>query len=297
MTILRGAAAGAVGTVALDAVTSTDMAMTGRPPSESPGRTVLAVADEIGVALDASGHRPEAYGALAGAGVGVAVGVLAGAARSAGVRLPLLAEAAVVGGAAMAATDGPMHWAGVADVATWSAADWARDIAPHLVYGLAVSSTLRAVERHEAGPSRDPRPVSRGGALARALAIGVATGARSSMGLVPPAARLSTPVALVGAGTLVATELAVDKLPATSSRLQPGPVAARVLLGVVGAVGVARRHDVPAGACAVAGGVGAAVGTLAGWVVREVAADRGIRWRSALAEDAVALGLGAWATR
>ena len=43
--ILRGAAAGAAGTTALNAVTFLDMAVRGRAESETPKRTVEALAD------------------------------------------------------------------------------------------------------------------------------------------------------------------------------------------------------------------------------------------------------------
>ena len=55
-TFLRGLAAGAAGTVALDAVGYLDMALRGRPASPFPGRVVDAVAQRNLLALQEAGH-------------------------------------------------------------------------------------------------------------------------------------------------------------------------------------------------------------------------------------------------
>src|SRR4051794_39692770 len=88
----------------------------------------------------------------------------------------------------------------------------------------------------------------------RALALGLASGARSSAGIA--ALALSTPAgscsgalgALTGRrGTTAAVvsvsgEFVVDKLPQTPSRLQPPAFAARVLTGTVAGAGLALRN-------------------------------------------------------
>jgi uncharacterized membrane protein len=301
--LLRGIAAGAVGTTVLDAATYTDMALTGRPASRAPARTVMAVLEEAGASPPPSGARPEAYGALAGIAVGAGAGIVTSALRRVGVRLPLLAEAAVVGAGAMLATDGPMQGTGTTDVRDWSAADWTRDALPHLAFGLAVSGTLRALERD---PAPAPRPVapsrpgstrrSRTALLTRSAAIGLATGARSSLGLMPPAVGSRRSLAL-GAAGLVASELVVDKRPTTPSRLEPGPVLARLALGGVGAAVLARRDGYGVVAPALAGTAAAGLGSVAGRALRELASRRGVGWQAALGEDLAALALAAWASR
>jgi hypothetical protein len=45
-TLSRGGLAGVVGTLALNAATCLDMAMSGRSASERPGRTVLVLAED-----------------------------------------------------------------------------------------------------------------------------------------------------------------------------------------------------------------------------------------------------------
>lgn len=306
----RSLTAGAVGTLVLDVVTYLDMALTGRGASSAPADTVLAAADRGGISLSTDGSRPEAYGALAGIGVGVGIGGVAGLVRAAGLRLPLLAEAAVIGAAAMAATDGPMALTEVSDPSTWSTTDWTRDVLPHLAYGAAVAAVLRGLEpgptlvRSAPDPSLDPA-ISAAALEAeddrtpkvvrRSLALGLAAGARSTLGLAPLLARGPRSGALATA--LVLGEGVVDKLPGTPSRLEPGPAAGRLGAGALGGAAVAHGEDASLLLGVVAGAVGAAAGSVLGAVWREMAAERGWTWQAALAEDATALGLAAYAWR
>lgn len=299
--LLRGLAAGAAGTTVLNAVTYLDMALTGRPSSQAPARAVEALAERAGVDLPTSGAREEAYGALGGLGVGAGIGAVAGLVRRAGVRLPLLAEAAVIGLGAMAATDGPMAAMRVTSPSEWSATDWTRDVVPHLAYGATVAAVLRAVE-----PEPEPVPVA--GAVVRAsvphrpsrvlrrsLALGLASGGRSSLGLLPAVVgRGSTPKVVTGG--LVAGELVVDKLPMTPSRIG-GPMVGRVLTAATGAAVLARREEagvVPAAAVAV---VGAVAGSVAGVVWRDVCSQRSWAGPGALVEDGVSIALAAYALK
>ncbi|SKC74675.1 hypothetical protein [Krasilnikoviella flava] len=150
--------------------------------------------------------------------------------------------------------------------------------------------------------------------VVRALALGVAAGSRASLGVaapllgpVPahrlPTHRLRRPAGMprLLAGLAVAGELVGDKLPTAPSRLDsPGPQS-RAASGALGGLLLARRHHVgPASTVAalVAGAAGGAAGTFTGAAWRSVVASRG--WPdlpAALAEDVVALGLAAWATR
>lgn len=296
--LLRGLAAGAVGTTVLDAATSLDMALTGRPASSAPADTVLAAADALRLDLPTRGAREEAYGALGGLATGVGIGGVAALVRWAGVRLPLLAEAAVLGLGAMAATDGPMAVLEVSDPRTWSGEDWLRDLGPHLAYGLAVAATLRALEPAPAAAAAEERgPARPARLLRRSLAIGLAAGARSTLGLVPAGLAAGRRPTVVVAG-LVAGELVGDKLPAAPSRLVGPPAVARVVTGATGAAVLARGEGAAAALPAVvAGALGAVVGTVGGALWRDWCAGRGWTWQGAVAEDAVGAALTAYACR
>ncbi|WP_345340114.1 hypothetical protein, partial [Actinomycetospora succinea] len=188
--LLRGTAAGAAGTTALNVATQTDMALRARPASDTPVETVSALVDRVDVAVPGRRrerrHRLEGLGGLAGSATGVAVGAVAGALRSAGVRLPAVLGVPALGAAAMLASDLPTARLGLTDPRRWSSVDWAADVVPHLAYGVAthatLASTFRAEDRERAEhPERFPRPATTG-ALARAVALGAATGARSTFG-------------------------------------------------------------------------------------------------------------------
>src|SRR3954451_467420 len=88
--VLRGAAAGAAGTTALNAVTYLDMVVRGRPASGTPAQTVEQLADHAHLTVPGEGetrdHRVEALGALSGLVTGVGMGALLGVARAAGWR-------------------------------------------------------------------------------------------------------------------------------------------------------------------------------------------------------------------
>jgi hypothetical protein len=148
--LLLGAAAGAAGTTALNAVTYIDMALRGRGTSSTPERTVAAAADKAGVEIPGEGevreNRLQGLGALSGIATGVAVGALVAALDGLGVRPGRVRGSLLSGALAMAASDVSMTRLGVTDPRTWSASDWAADVVPHLAYGLVTYSTLRAVE-------------------------------------------------------------------------------------------------------------------------------------------------------
>ena len=150
--------------------------------------------------------------------------------------------------------------------------------------------------------------------LLRATTLGLATGSRSTVGLAalavsaaarrPTASRgsvLSSPWTAAVTGLALAGELAIDQLPATPSRLEPGGLIARLVLGgVAGATLSHRAGDRRARTLAAAGlGVAAAgAGAYAGagwrrWAGRRLGGDR----PGALIEDGLALGAAAVATR
>jgi uncharacterized membrane protein len=292
--IQRGLVAGAFGTVLLNAATYVDMALTGRPASNTPGRTVEQAANAVGLDPPTDEPRLEAYGALGGMATGLGLGVLASMGRSAGIRLPAPLGAVAIGGLAMAASDGGMTAAGITDPRTWTSADWARDVIPHLAYGVGARWAMDRVDSSDGDQADRPTSPSRLGLLARAAAIGLASGGRSSLSLGGQlAATGATGPALAAVG-LVGTELVVDKVPGVPSRLAPGPLAGRIVSGAAGATVLARRRGAPTTSATLAGlvgAVGAFLGSVAGATWRDLAAERGRGWSAALAEDGVALAL------
>lgn len=152
--VVRGVIAGAAGTIALDAATYADMTLRGRPPSTVPAKMAGILADKVGLSLsgDSAGgddekaqNRQSGLGALFGYMTGLGVGVAYGLLRV-GMDAPSNPLAGIgTGLAAMAASDIPIAMSGVSDPKTWSTADWASDVIPHLIYGLVTVATYEAV--------------------------------------------------------------------------------------------------------------------------------------------------------
>lgn len=149
------------------------------------------------------------------------------------------------------------------------------------------------------------------GAL-RAAALGVATGGRSSAGIVAVVASsqpgdraggsiprvLAAPYAKPVAAVMLAGELVADKLPSTPSRLMPPALLLRLVAGSFAAGASARRQRLPVVVPAALGGLGAAVGSVAGLRWRQAAAARGIPdLPAAVGEDVLVLALAWWAVR
>jgi hypothetical protein len=149
--VFAGAAAGAAGTTALNAVTYLDIAIRGRATSSAPQDAVTTLAGKVGVDIPGDGetrdNRVSGLGPLLGIVTGVGVGALAGLLRAAGLRLNLPLAALGIGTGAMLGSDAPMARLGISDPKTWSATDWAADAVPHLAYGLATAGVLQAIER------------------------------------------------------------------------------------------------------------------------------------------------------
>jgi len=143
---LLGAAAGAAGTTALNAVTYLDMAVRGRPTSSTPEDTVEALSARVHLPIPGEGkvraNRVQGLGPLAGLVAGVGIGGLLGAARGAGWRPTLLTGSTVATMGALIGTNGPMTALGVTDPRTWPASAWAADIVPHLAYGVVTAAVL-----------------------------------------------------------------------------------------------------------------------------------------------------------
>jgi len=149
--MLRGAAAGAAGSTALNAVTYLDMTVRGRGTSSTPEDTVEKLAATAHVPIPGDGeirqNRVEGLGPLMGLVAGIGVGVLGGLARASGYRSAKPVGITLTTLGVLVAANGPMTALGVTDPRTWSAVDWISDLVPHLAYGVVVKTTMDAFDR------------------------------------------------------------------------------------------------------------------------------------------------------
>jgi uncharacterized membrane protein len=133
--------------------------------------------------------------------------------------------------------------------------------------------------------------------LISAFLLGIATGERTFLG--PAALAWSGDASYTTKGLLSvaeAGEIIGDLMPATPSRTEPPAFLARLVSGgSVGAV-VARRADESQLTGAIAGALGAAVGTFGGARLRGLAIESIGAVPAALAEDVIAIGLAAAAS-
>lgn len=148
--VLRGAAAGAAGTTALNAVTYLDMVVRGRGSSSTPEQTVEKLAEKAHVPIPGDEqtrqNRVQGLGPMTGMVAGVGVGVLAGLARALGLRTGPVVGGGLITGVVLVAANGPMTALGITDPRTWSATDWASDVVPHVAYAAVVRATLDAFD-------------------------------------------------------------------------------------------------------------------------------------------------------
>ncbi|GAA2018233.1 hypothetical protein WDZ16_09720 [Pseudokineococcus marinus] len=299
--LTRGLTAGAVGTTVLNAVTYADMALRGRSASDTPERTVDALADRLGTEVSGSGdereNRRTALGALSGTATGLLVGVVTSYAHKKGYAVPGVLGGAATGALAMATTDGAMAALGVSDPRDWEASDWVADAVPHLAYGLATHATVQALSPQPGDAVRSPAST---GLTFRSFLLGLATGGRTSLGVAGPVltdARPEGPGVLARLGALGAlvTEVVMDKQPSTPSRTEPGPLGGRVAAGGLAGAALAARDGSTPTAPAAAGALGALAGSHAGLAWRMWAGRKGSPfsedWQAALVEDGVAIAL------
>jgi len=144
--------------------------------------------------------------------------------------------------------------------------------------------------------------------LSLALGIGVVAGLRSmtAPAVIACAAKRrwihlgSSPfariISLRGSRTiteLAISELIVDKLPFTPSRLNAGPLASRIVSGAICGLAVCGAVKRPLAAGALLGGLGAIAGALAGHHVRKSLSREMPDFAVGLVEDALAVGGGA----
>ena len=147
---LRGAAAGAAGTTALNAVSYLDMAVRGRATSSTPEDTVQKLAEKAHVDIPGDEehrrNRVQGLGPLAGLVAGIGVGVVTGLLRAAGFRSSKPVGTLLTTAGALVVGNGPMTVLGITDPRTWSATDWASDVVPHLAYGVVLKTTMDAFD-------------------------------------------------------------------------------------------------------------------------------------------------------
>lgn len=155
--LATGAAAGAAGTTALNTLTYLDMVWRARPASSTPEATVKKLADITGVKIPGTDeertNRLAGLGPLTGLVVGVGVGAVLGLAQEAGYRPGLFGSTLAAAAGALIGSNGPMTVLGITDPRTWSPADWASDIIPHLAYGMVTGAALHALD-----PAASRRP-------------------------------------------------------------------------------------------------------------------------------------------
>ena len=148
---LRGAAAGAAGSTALNAVTYLDMVVRGRGTSSTPEQTVEKLAELAHVQIpgddEKRSNRVQGLGPITGLAAGVGVGVVVGLVRAAGYRSQPLVGTLLTTLGVLVATNGPMTVLGITDPRTWSATDWASDVVPHLAYSAVVKTTMDAFDQ------------------------------------------------------------------------------------------------------------------------------------------------------
>lgn len=149
--LLAGAAAGAAGTTALNAVTFLDMVLRGRPSSNTPEQTIEQLSARTSLRIPGDeqtrDNRVSGLGALSGLLAGVGLGAGLGAARAAGWRPGLRASSVAAIFGALLVGNGPMTLLGVTDPRSWSSVDWISDVVPHLAYGTVAAGVLQQLTR------------------------------------------------------------------------------------------------------------------------------------------------------
>ncbi|HEV7126738.1 MAG TPA: hypothetical protein VGN32_04765 [Ktedonobacterales bacterium] len=150
--VLTGAAAGAVGTVASNVAIYADMAIRGRPASDTPAQVAGKLAEDVG--LDLTGgmlndaakaqQRRSGIGALMGYATGLGVGTAYGLIRPSLGRGSVPVTGLVIGLVAMAASDVPAVTTGATNPAKWGVSGWIADLVPHLVYGVVTALVYEA---------------------------------------------------------------------------------------------------------------------------------------------------------
>ena len=147
----RGLIAGAAGTTALYAATYLDMAVRGRPASDTPKQSVQRLSEVLNVPLsgddEARDARAAGIGSALGQSVGLTIGLVLGGLRSVGWPRSQAGRIGVGWALAMTVGNGPMTALGVTDPRAWTRSEWLSDAIPHLAYAVAATATLDAFDR------------------------------------------------------------------------------------------------------------------------------------------------------
>jgi hypothetical protein len=165
---------------------------------------------------------------------------------------------------------------------------------------------LTLVAAEPPAPTASPTS-SPSSAVLRSAALGLAAGARTSLGVAAPVVqrsgrddrprtRLAT-AAAAGSVLAVVGELIGDKLPQAPSRLDLPGLLVRVATGVAGAALLSRRGRTAPVLPVLAGAAGALAGTYGGAAWRSWASRRVPDWQAAVVEDVLALALAGTAAR
>ncbi|MBA2416596.1 MAG: hypothetical protein H0V64_12055 [Geodermatophilaceae bacterium] len=148
--ILAGAAAGAAGTTALNAVSYLDVAVRARPASSTPEDTVEKLAEKVHVQIPGEGedrdNRLAGLGPLSGIVTGVGIGTLLGLARGLGWRPSPAVGAVVATVVVLIGANGPMTALGITDPREWNLDAWLSDVVPHVAYGVVTAATLDGLD-------------------------------------------------------------------------------------------------------------------------------------------------------
>lgn len=148
--VMRGAAAGAVGTTALNALTYLDMAVRGRPASRTPEDTVESVSEDTHVPIP--GEDETRTNRVAGARAADWPPVRRRARRAhrfgPGCRVASRVARRRRGHhrRGLARHERAMTALGGADPRTWSLPSWLVDVVPHIGYGAVTAAVLERLD-------------------------------------------------------------------------------------------------------------------------------------------------------
>jgi hypothetical protein len=145
--LIAGMAAGAAGTAVLDAVTYIDMAVRGRPASNTPQDSIETLTASVGLRIpgaeETRRNRLSGLASLAGIATGIGIGAVTGIVAARWPARGVLSLGTATSAGAMAGTAGSMTALRVTDPRKWSVGDWLSDFVPHLAYGFVTAAVAR----------------------------------------------------------------------------------------------------------------------------------------------------------
>lgn len=149
--LLHGAVVGLAGTTALNVAGYAEIALLGRPISDTPGITVRTLAMKLHIRIPGEGqvqeNRVAGLGPLIGYTVGLGMGMTVALAQAGGWSRTPASRYAFATLLALTVTNAPIALLGISDPRTWTVSDWVSDIVPHVLYALV---TVRVLEKLEA---------------------------------------------------------------------------------------------------------------------------------------------------